>query len=96
MPLTVLMSTPFWRARVAEVVEADVGQARPVQHPVEHMQDAVRALGVLDDCFQLLFDLGPGLAQDVFIDGLAGVRVAARRVAALLALKKISLDFFHI
>ena len=30
---------------VAEIVEADVGQARPVQHPAEHMQNAVRGHG---------------------------------------------------
>ncbi len=30
---------------VAEVVEADVGQACSVQHPMEHMQDAVRGHG---------------------------------------------------
>ncbi len=30
---------------MAEIVEADVGQARPAQHPVEHMQDTVRGHG---------------------------------------------------
>ena len=28
--------------RVAEVVKADAGQPRPFQHPLEHVQDAVR------------------------------------------------------
>ena len=27
---------------VAQVVESDAGQSRPFQHPLEHVQDAVR------------------------------------------------------
>ena len=30
------------REGVAEVVKADAGQPRPFQHPLEHVQDAVR------------------------------------------------------
>ena len=30
------------REGVSEVVEADAGQPRPFQHPLEHVQDAVR------------------------------------------------------
>ena len=31
--------------RMAEIVEPDLRQARPIQHPVEHMEDAVRGNG---------------------------------------------------
>lgn len=31
--------------RVTQVMESDAGQPRPVQHPLEHMQDTVRRHG---------------------------------------------------
>ena len=31
--------------RVAEIVESDAGQPSPFQHPLEHVQDAVRGHG---------------------------------------------------
>ena len=33
------------REDVAQVMESDAGQPRPFQHPLEHMQDAVRGHG---------------------------------------------------
>ena len=34
--------------RVAEIVESDTGQPCPFQHPLEHVQDAVRRHGASD------------------------------------------------
>ena len=36
------------REGVSEVVESDAGQPSPFQHPLEHVQDAVRRHGASD------------------------------------------------
>ncbi len=65
------MSTPFRRAmvaKVAQIVESDLGNPRPFQHPLQHIVHAVRGDGsaVGGGEYVLVMGLGFLLFQDFY------------------------------